>query len=108
MRYTFAALVILCVAAMGFAVARPVLSAQAAGQAPAQAAATAKPQMAEQVYKDIQVLKGIPVDEFIGTMGVFSTSLTLCCGNCHEGAGTATFTVTLPIEVPAAPGGSTR
>ena len=74
---------------MGFAVGRPVLSAQAGNPAPAQAAATAKPQMAEQVYKDIQVLKGIPVDEFIGTMGVFSTSLTLCCGNCHEGAGTA-------------------
>jgi len=51
--------------------------------------ASPKPQMSEEVYKNVQVLKGIPVDEFIGTMGVFSTSLTLCCGNCHTGAGTA-------------------
>jgi hypothetical protein len=35
------------------------------------------------------VLKGIPVDEFMGTMGVFTTSLSLCCGNCHTGAGTS-------------------
>jgi len=51
--------------------------------------ASPKPQMSEEVYKNVQVLKGIPVDEFIGTMGVFSTSLTLCCGNCHTGAGTS-------------------
>src|SRR5215471_12284743 len=53
------------------------------GQAAAAAAATAKPQMSETVFKNIQVLKGIPVDEFMGTMGVFTTSLSLCCGNCH-------------------------
>ena len=58
-------------------------------QAPAAAAAGPKPQMAEDVYKDIKVLRGIPVDEFLGTMGVFTNSLTLCCGNCHVGAGTA-------------------
>ncbi|HKF68583.1 MAG TPA: photosynthetic reaction center cytochrome c subunit family protein, partial [Vicinamibacterales bacterium] len=59
------------------------------GQAAAAAAATAKPQMSETVFKNIQVLKGIPVDEFMGTMGVFTTSLSLCCGNCHTGAGTS-------------------
>src|SRR5665213_1542611 len=59
----------------------------AAGQA--QAAGTPKPQMSEAVFKNIQVLKGIPVDEFMGTMGVFTTSLSLCCGNCHTGAGTS-------------------
>jgi len=46
-------------------------------------------QMSDQVFKNIQVLKGIPVDEFMGTMGVFTTSLSLCCGNCHTGAGTS-------------------
>src|SRR6185295_11393360 len=58
-------------------------------QTSAAAAMTAKPQMSETVFKNIQVLKGIPVDEFMGTMGVFTTSLSLCCGNCHTGAGTS-------------------
>src|SRR4051794_21302044 len=60
----------------------------AAQGAAASAKGAPKQQMAEDVYKNVQVLKGIPVDEFIGTMGVFTTSLTLCCGNCHTGAGT--------------------
>jgi len=46
-------------------------------------------ELSENVFKNIQVLKGIPVDEFMGTMGVFTTSLSLCCGNCHTGAGTS-------------------
>ena len=37
--------------------------------------APAGPPMAEQVFKNIQVLKGIPVNEFMGTMGVFSAAL---------------------------------
>jgi len=67
-----------------------------AGQAPARGAAApavsrvpAGQQASEQVFKNIQVLKGIPLDEFMGTMGVFTTSLSLCCGNCHTGAGTS-------------------
>src|SRR5215831_13872909 len=59
------------------------------GQTAAAAAATAKPQMSETVFKNIQVLKGIPVDEFMGTMGLFSAALSLCCGDCHTGAGTS-------------------
>ena len=39
--------------------------------------------MAEQVFKNVQVLKGIPVDEFMGTMGIFSTALGVSCENCH-------------------------
>jgi len=31
-----------------------------------------KAQMAEDVFKNIQVLKGIPVDDFMGTMGIMS------------------------------------
>ena len=64
-------------------------AAPALKQAAQAAAATARPQMSEAVFKNIQVLKGIPVDEFMGTMGVFTTSLSLCCGNCHTGAGTS-------------------
>ena len=47
------------------------------------------PQMSEQVFKNIQVLKGIPVDEFMGTMGLFSAALSVCCAECHTGAGTS-------------------
>jgi hypothetical protein len=45
--------------------------------------------MSEQAFKNIQVLKGIPVDEFMGTMGLFSAALSVCCGDCHTGAGTS-------------------
>ena len=54
-----------------------------------QTPAASKPPLAEQVFKNIQVLKGIPVDEFMGTMGLFSAALTVCCGDCHTGAGTS-------------------
>jgi photosynthetic reaction center cytochrome c subunit len=43
-----------------------------------------RPQMAEEVFKNVQVLKAIPVDEFMGTMGVFSAALGLSCEDCHE------------------------
>ena len=43
--------------------------------------------MSEVAFKNIQVLKGIPVDEFMGTMGLFSAALSVCCGDCHVGAG---------------------
>jgi photosynthetic reaction center cytochrome c subunit len=46
-------------------------------------------QMSDQIFKNVQVLKGIPVDEFMGTMGLFSAALTVCCGDCHTGAGTS-------------------
>lgn len=39
--------------------------------------------MAEQVFKNIQVLKGIPVDEFLDTMGMFASALGKCCSDCH-------------------------
>jgi photosynthetic reaction center cytochrome c subunit len=39
--------------------------------------------MAEDVFKNVQVLRGIPVDQFMGTMGFFSASLGLNCTDCH-------------------------
>jgi photosynthetic reaction center cytochrome c subunit len=42
-----------------------------------------RPQMAEEVFKNVQVLKGIPVDEFMNTMGVFSAALGMSCEDCH-------------------------
>ena len=38
---------------------------------------------AEQVFKNIQMLKGIPADEFMSTMGFFSASLGISCADCH-------------------------
>jgi photosynthetic reaction center cytochrome c subunit len=48
----------------------------------AQPQATRVP-MAEEVFKNIQVLKGIPEDEFMGTMGIFASSLGKNCSECH-------------------------
>jgi len=42
-----------------------------------------KPQMAEEVFKNIQVLKGISVNELMETMGFFAASLGLNCTDCH-------------------------
>jgi len=53
-------------------------SVVAFGQAPAE-----RPQLAEEVFKNIQQLKGIPVKEFMGTMGMFSASTGLNCIECH-------------------------
>jgi len=49
-----------------------------------QAGSTLKPQMSEEVFKNVSVLTGIPVDEFMGTMGLFSAALSMCCGECHD------------------------
>ncbi|HTC37203.1 MAG TPA: photosynthetic reaction center cytochrome c subunit family protein [Bryobacteraceae bacterium] len=42
-----------------------------------------KPLLAEQVFKNVKVLKGIPVGEFMDTMGFFAASLGLNCVYCH-------------------------
>src|SRR3989475_311785 len=42
-----------------------------------------RPPMAEEIFKNVQILKGIPVDQFMGTMGFFSASLGLNCTDCH-------------------------
>jgi photosynthetic reaction center cytochrome c subunit len=49
------------------------------GQAPA-----ARPPLAEEVFKNVQVLRGIPVNEFMGTMGIFSAALGMSCEDCHR------------------------
>jgi len=59
-----------------------------AGLALAQSAAPEKPLMAEQVFKNVRVLKGIPVDDFMETMGLISAALSFDCSDCHENAGT--------------------
>jgi hypothetical protein len=51
--------------------------------AQAQTAAQQKPLMAEDVFTNVQVMKGIPVNQFMETMGFFSAALGYNCTNCH-------------------------
>ena len=80
-RSAFAGMVILSVCLLGAAAAArsPAVAFAKAGQA----APEPPPPMAEQVFKNIQVLKGIPADEFMDTMGMFSSSLLFDCTGCH-------------------------
>jgi outer membrane lipoprotein-sorting protein len=69
-----------------------------------QSAPAAKPQMAEQVFKNIQVLRGIPVDEFMDTMGMFAAALSLNCVDCHAANADSSgswdaFAVETPLKV---------
>jgi Photosynthetic reaction centre cytochrome C subunit len=41
-------------------------------------------QMSEKFFKDIRVLKGIPVDEFMDTMGMFAAATAKDCTGCHS------------------------
>ena len=61
----------------------------AAAQAP-QIATPAKGQAAGEVFKNVttSTLKGITVDDFMGSMGVMSAALGFDCADCHTGAGT--------------------
>src|ERR671934_2976831 len=47
-----------------------------------------KPLLAEDAFKNVQVLKGIPVDDFLETMGIMAAALQFDCSDCHVGAGT--------------------
>jgi photosynthetic reaction center cytochrome c subunit len=60
------------------------VSGQARGAAPQ--AAAQRPQLSEEAFKNVTVLKGIPVREFMNTMGFFSASLAFNCTDCHGGA----------------------
>jgi photosynthetic reaction center cytochrome c subunit len=53
-------------------------------------AAQDRPPVSETIFKNIQVLKGIPVDDFMDTMGIMSAALGFDCSECHTGAGTDT------------------
>src|SRR5271167_693202 len=72
------ALVVVCGMVIGGAKAQ-------SGGAPA--ANAAGPKKAEEQYKNIQVLKGIPADQVIPAMQFIATSVGVGCEFCHvEGA----------------------
>lgn len=60
--------------AIGRAPARPT---------PGQTPAGDKPILAEQAFKNVQLLKGIPVDNFMQTMGFFAAATSMNCTDCH-------------------------
>ena len=57
---------------------------QAGAQAATQTGSGQRAQTSEEAFKNIQVLKGITVNEFMGTMGVFSLALGMSCEDCHK------------------------
>ena len=69
-----AAVAALLATGMGFALAE---------RGSAQTAQTTRSPLAEDVFKNVQILRGIPVDEFMDTMGMFSAATGLNCTNCH-------------------------
>src|SRR5579863_3283889 len=50
-----------------------------------------KPQLSEEAFKNVRVLKGIPVDEFMDTMGMFSAATNMNCVDCHTEDSTASW-----------------
>lgn len=58
----------------------------ARGQTGAAAPAEPRPLLSEQAFKNVRVLRGIPVKEFMETMGFFAASLSLNCSDCHSQA----------------------
>jgi hypothetical protein len=60
-----------------FLVSLALVRGQTAGERP----------VAEAVFKNVQVMKGMPADEFMASMGVISNALAVNCTYCHLGDG---------------------
>jgi hypothetical protein len=68
---------------------------------PAAQPAAQRPQMAEEVFKNVTELKGINVREFMNTMGFFAASLAFNCTDCHGGASAsdwANYAIDTPLK----------
>ena len=74
MKTAFAQIVFRAAAGIMCLCGAPLLCAQPADQ---------KPLTAEKIFKNVKVLTGLPVNEFMTTMGFFSASLGYSCENCH-------------------------
>jgi hypothetical protein len=75
-----ALLIAIAVLAAGLRWPAPV-GVQASSQQIEQPRASAM--MAEEAFQNVQVLKGIPADEFLDTMGMFASALLFDCVSCH-------------------------
>jgi photosynthetic reaction center cytochrome c subunit len=82
-----------------------LIAAAVYGQArPAGQAVAPKPQLSEEAFKNVRILKGIPVREFMNTMGFFAASLGLNCTDCHGSASAsdwANYAADPPLKVRA-------
>ena len=64
----------------------------------AQTAPQEKPLMADDVFKNIQVLRGLTVDQFMGTMGFIAAALSMNCSECHHTGSAATYADDTPMK----------
>jgi hypothetical protein len=87
-------LALLGIVGVALAASRPTAAQQAGqeqqkppvgtqGQAPAQLAASNDTRPADQVYKNVQVLKEMPADQFVRTMKGYTNALGVRCEFCH-------------------------
>src|SRR6266705_3248162 len=65
-----------------------VVGLTGAALAGGQTAPQGNPLLSDQVFKNVQALKGIPVDDFLETMGIMAAALQFDCSDCHANAGT--------------------
>src|ERR1700722_2720992 len=73
-----------------------LISVLAIASARAQAAQADKPPMADDVFKNIQVLHGLTVDQFMGTMGFIAAALSMNCTECHNTSSSEAFALDNP------------
>ena len=88
-RLTLAAAAIVLAFAVNTAISKRA-AAQATASKSEAAAAMSGTRTAGQVFKNVttSTLKGITVDDFMGSMGVMAAALGFDCSDCHTGAGT--------------------
>ena len=86
-RATFALMVVACTGLFGAS----FLHAQGAAE---------QPMLAGKAFKNVTVMKDIPVDQFMQTMGFFSASLGMSCEDCHKAKDTdwSGFAVDNPVK----------
>ena len=63
-----------------------------------QSAPQEKPLMADDVFKNIQVLRGLTVDQFMGTMGFIAAALSMNCSECHHTGSVERYADDTPIK----------
>src|SRR5689334_21546954 len=56
--------------------------------------------MSQQAFKNVTVLKGIPVDEFMNSMGFISASTNYNCADCHVEPKVEGYSCTYVQETP--------
>src|SRR5258706_12320131 len=96
---------IVCWLGLAVASAKAASGTEASAKA-AQAGLAQTPQTSDTVFKNVQVLKGIPVDQFMDAMGMFSASLGYDCSSCHSTdihTDPAAFPITTPLLTKARP-----